>query len=102
MANQKQLDLLLSGKTRWDNWRRVYPDVQAVEPDLHDADLHGGYLVGREMTRQGSGRAISVTLFGTDERSSSTEGPVRSVEICGDRQARLGAWPFQQAAGSSG
>jgi uncharacterized protein YjbI with pentapeptide repeats len=41
MANQKQRDLLSSGKTLWNTWRRDYAEVQALEPDLHGADLHG-------------------------------------------------------------
>ena len=49
MANQKQLDLLSSGKTLWGKWRRAYPDVQAVEPDLHGADLHGVDLHGVDL-----------------------------------------------------
>src|SRR5258708_34165807 len=49
MASQKHLDLLLSGKTLWDNWRRANPDVQAVEPDLHTGDLHGADLRGADL-----------------------------------------------------
>ena len=44
MASQNPLELLSSGKTLWDKWRREYPDVQAAEPDLHGADLHGADL----------------------------------------------------------
>ena len=40
MASQKHLDLLSSGKTLWNTWRQEYADVQALEPDLHEADLH--------------------------------------------------------------
>jgi uncharacterized protein YjbI with pentapeptide repeats len=39
MASQKYLDLLSSGKTLWNAWRRADADVQAVEPDLYGADL---------------------------------------------------------------
>ncbi len=44
MASQKDLDLLSSGKTLWNVWRRAYADVQALEPDLHGADLRDSYL----------------------------------------------------------
>jgi len=49
MASQKHLDLLSSGKTLWNNWRRAYADVQAVEPDLHGADLTEADLQGADL-----------------------------------------------------
>ncbi|HCJ34047.1 MAG TPA: hypothetical protein DHV65_07070, partial [Ktedonobacter sp.] len=48
MASQSQLDLLSSGNTLWNKWRREYPDVRALEPDLHGADLHGADLRGAD------------------------------------------------------
>ncbi len=46
MANQKELALLLKGKTLWNTWRREYTEMQALEPGLHEADLDGAILVG--------------------------------------------------------
>ena len=46
MASQKNLDLLLSGKTLWNTWRRDHSELQAFEPDLHIADLHRADLRG--------------------------------------------------------
>ena len=44
MVRQNPFDLLASGKISWDKWRKEFPDVQASEPDLHKADLHGASL----------------------------------------------------------
>jgi len=41
MAKQKELDLLSAGKTLWNTWRREHAEIQALEPDLHEADLDG-------------------------------------------------------------
>ena len=49
MANQKELDILSSGKALWNKWRRDYADVQALEPDLHLADLHSIDLRGVDL-----------------------------------------------------
>ena len=49
MASQKHLDLLSSGKTLWNKWRQEYADVQALEPDLHEADLRGADLQGVDL-----------------------------------------------------
>ena len=49
MVSQKQVDLLLSGATRWNTWRKSYPDVQAFEPDLHEANLQGASLRGVDL-----------------------------------------------------
>lgn len=46
MARQKSLDILVSGKKQWNTWRQTYPDVQAFEPDLHEADLCKADLSG--------------------------------------------------------
>src|SRR5438270_2978610 len=51
MASQHHLDLLSSGKTLWDTWRRKYSDVQAFEPDLHGADLHKADLRRADLHR---------------------------------------------------
>ncbi|GCF11309.1 pentapeptide repeat-containing protein [Dictyobacter arantiisoli] len=55
MANPKHLAMLASGKNLWNKWRREFPDVQALEPDLHGADLrnvnlHGIDLHGADLT----------------------------------------------------
>lgn len=49
MTHQNLLALLLSGKTLWNRWRQAYPDVQAFEPDLHEAQLHGWNLRGFDL-----------------------------------------------------
>lgn len=46
MARQQSLDILASGKKQWNTWRQTYPDVQAFEPDLHEADLCKADLSG--------------------------------------------------------
>lgn len=46
MARQKSLDILASGKKQWNTWRQTYPDVQAFEPDLHEAYLCEADLSG--------------------------------------------------------
>jgi uncharacterized protein YjbI with pentapeptide repeats len=45
IPDQKHLDLLSSGKTLWNKWRRENADVQTLEPDLHEADLDGAILI---------------------------------------------------------
>jgi hypothetical protein len=49
MSRQKTLDLLATGKTPWNRWRREHAEVQAFEPDLHGADLHGADLHGMDL-----------------------------------------------------
>lgn len=49
MPQQKPLELLLSGEIPWNNWRQANSDVQAVEPDLRRADLHGAELQGADL-----------------------------------------------------
>jgi Pentapeptide repeats (8 copies) len=49
MSRQKTLDLLSTGKTLWNKWRRENAEVQAFEPDLHAADLHGMDLYGADL-----------------------------------------------------
>jgi uncharacterized protein YjbI with pentapeptide repeats len=51
MASQNYLDLLSSGKTLWNTWRQAYADVQALEPDLHEADLRGADLDGAILSK---------------------------------------------------
>jgi uncharacterized protein YjbI with pentapeptide repeats len=50
MSRQKTLDLLATGKTPWNRWRRENAEVQAFEPDLHGADLHGMDLHEADLT----------------------------------------------------
>jgi uncharacterized protein YjbI with pentapeptide repeats len=50
MSRQKTLDLLATGKTPWNRWRREHAEVQAFEPDLHGADLHGMDLHEADLT----------------------------------------------------
>jgi hypothetical protein len=51
MTYQKPLKLLLSGKIAWNKWRTTYADVQAFEPDLHEAQLSGVDLQGADLHR---------------------------------------------------
>ena len=51
MTYQKPLELLLSGKTAWNKWRKAYADVQAFDPDLHEAQLSGVDLQGADLHR---------------------------------------------------
>jgi uncharacterized protein YjbI with pentapeptide repeats len=44
MANQKELDLLSTGKTLWNTWRREYAEIQGFDP--LNADLDGAILIG--------------------------------------------------------
>src|SRR6266700_3643675 len=48
MTHQKTLDILSTGKTLWNKWRREHAEIQAFEPDLHGADLHGADLHGMD------------------------------------------------------
>jgi hypothetical protein len=79
MPFQKPLDLLLSGKTQWDKWRRTYPDVQASEPDLHGADLHGVDLHGADLH---GADLTDANLQGADLRDANLrDADLRNVNL---------------------
>lgn len=58
MANQKQLDLLRKGSTKWNEWRKANPNItidlvnaDLCESDLSGADLHEANLSGSNLTK---------------------------------------------------
>lgn len=44
MTYQTAINILSSGNTLWNKWRREYPDVEAFKPDLHNVDLRKAHL----------------------------------------------------------
>src|SRR5260370_817573 len=83
MANQKELDLLSTGKTLWNTWRREYAEIHALELDLHEADLHSADLQGFDLLNAD----LTERVFLVRERISPDGGPgpddriVRSFDV---------------------
>jgi hypothetical protein len=86
MASQKHLDLLLSGKILWNTWRRAYPDVQAVEPDLHVAGLHDADLSGIDLSQADlRGAILDKAIFAG---ASLPRGNLRRTDPVNRQEAR--------------
>jgi uncharacterized protein YjbI with pentapeptide repeats len=70
MPYQNPLELLSSGKVAWNKWRKAYADVQAFEPDLHEAQLRDVNLHGADLHRADLTEA---DLQGSDLREANLE-----------------------------
>ena len=74
MSRQKQLDLLSSGKTLRDTWRRASHDGQTFEPDRYGIDLPGANLQevaseieAMERWLDDGGRSDNESAFGDEQ-----------------------------------
>ncbi|HEY7093316.1 MAG TPA: pentapeptide repeat-containing protein, partial [Ktedonobacterales bacterium] len=65
MSNDKHLEILWAGVRKWNNWRKLHPDVS---PDLAGANLGDGKVGSQDLTY--------IDLHGANLRGAALSGVV--------------------------